>query len=512
MGDRKGVRSTGDRLAVLQSIVSATFSVLPPFLVGALAVSLRSELGFGPEALGGAVAWFFVTTATVAPKLGRSVERLGVRASLVVGAAGSALSLLGVAVAPGYILLLAALTVGGVANAILQPAVNASLSHRIPGDRLGLAIGIKQSSIPTATLLGGLAVPTLGVTIGWRWTFAAAALLAAANGLVAWCAHDDGPATPGRVTARPRRVHAIPHQRSLLILTAGGFLAAAAATTLGAFLVDGGVAIGLTEASAGLLFAWSSVFGLVTRVAVGWAADHFPTRSRYGTITAMLLVGAPGFLLLASEIPAAYAVGAFLAYGAGWGWPGLFHFTVVSQYPSMPAAATGMIQSGVAAGAGLGPLVFGFIAGMASYEAAWRSAGLLCLVSAGLFLIGREHLRRSLRSGVHQVQPPALPDSPTTAEPDPLAPGVTAVTVPWEGRTAVFMRLAPTAIWTGRVSEADAAMVVLVEGAGLALEVGGRVLATTAGAAFELPTSLLWTARNLGSSTAVIAILPQGPS
>ena len=65
-----------------------------------------------------------------------------------------------------------------------QLASNLTLARSVPASRLGLSFGIKQAAIPIATLLAGAAVPTVALTIGWRWAYligAAVALLAAAR-------------------------------------------------------------------------------------------------------------------------------------------------------------------------------------------------------------------------------------------------------------------------------------------------------------------------------------------
>ena len=94
--------------------------------------------------------------------------------------ARSSCALLAAALATGTGWLAAALAVGGLANAVGQPAGNATLAQHVSADRFGIAFAVKQSGIPVATLLGGLAVPAVALTIGWRWAFAAGALLAVA--------------------------------------------------------------------------------------------------------------------------------------------------------------------------------------------------------------------------------------------------------------------------------------------------------------------------------------------
>lgn len=388
-GGRRGV------LPVLQAVALAVIAVLPPFLTGALAVGIRTDLAFGPSALGLAIALYFVSSSLCSTVLGPLVERLGIRPSLVIGAVASATSLLGIGVAHRYAVLIGALLIGGAANAITQPAVGALLSQRIPNGRLGLAFGIKQSAIPGATLLGGLLVPTLAVLIGWRGTFLTMAIVAVLGGVAAFLGtKQQGPG----VVRRRRRLRDIPEFRSLAILSLGGGIGSAAATSLGSFLVDSAVVSGIPEASAGLLIALASAFGLTSRIGLGWYADHRPTRSRYGGIGMLLFLGVPGYVLLSIGLPVTYVVGSIVAYGAGWAWAGLFHYAAVSQNPTAPAAATGVVQVGMSLGAGLGPLAFGVVAERVSYGAAWAMAATLSGLGGAIFLYGRAHLRRARRT------------------------------------------------------------------------------------------------------------------
>jgi MFS family permease len=394
-------------VAILPAMGLAIIAVLPAFLTGSLAVGIRAEFGFGPAALGLAVAWYFVASSVGSTFLGQVVERLGTRSSLTIGAAASATALGGLAASPQYGWLLVAMTIGGAGNAITQPAVAALLSGRIPAGRLGLAFGIKQAAIPMASLIGGLTVPTLAVLVGWRGTFTIVAGFAAVGAVVAWRVVGDGGTTLRRP---PRRLRDLPEVASLVILSFGGLLGAAAATSLGVFVVDAAVVGGMDEGLAGLLIAVSSACGLTARISLGWHADRYPKRSRYGTIGALLATGVVGYGLLSTGFAPLYVVGSLLAYGAGWAWPGLFHYAVVSQNPATPAAATGVLQSGMSLGAGVGPLVFGFIAERFSYEVAWLFAGGLSAAAATVFLIGREHLRRSRRasSAAHLAEVTAL--------------------------------------------------------------------------------------------------------
>src|SRR3712207_8300789 len=87
-------------------------------------------------------------------------------------------------------------------------------------------------------------------------------------------------------------------------------------------------------------------------------------------------------------------LGTLLAFGAGWGWPGLFNFAVVLTNPGAPAAATGITQTGASGGAALGPLVFGLVVEATSYDVAWLVSGAIALAALAAILVARSLLLR----------------------------------------------------------------------------------------------------------------------
>ena len=170
--------------ALRGALLPVAAGVLPTFLVGALAVQIRGDLDFAESGLGLLSAVFFLVASVSSVGLGRVSERVGAVLALRVGAFSTAAILLAVAVlGRSYVVLLGLLTVAGVANALIQPAANLYLARAIPTSRLGFAFGVKQSAIPAGILLGGLAVPAIGLTVGWRWAFVAAAVFAVAAAL-----------------------------------------------------------------------------------------------------------------------------------------------------------------------------------------------------------------------------------------------------------------------------------------------------------------------------------------
>jgi MFS family permease len=386
-------REALNRRPVLIAVAVATAGVLPAFLTGGLAVQVRGELDFGAGALGVAVATFFVTSALASAVMGRLVEGIGAHRGMRLAAAGSAASLFGVALlATSWAGLVACLVLGGLANAATHPATNLSLAREVRAGRQGLSFGVKQSAIPVATLLAGLAVPGIAVTLGWRWAFAVGGVLALGVASLV-------PAgTSGGAVHRPKEAREKDARIAPLVLLALGIgLGSTAATPLGTFLVESSVAGGLRVETAGFLLAVGSAVSIVVRVAFGHLADGM-SGGRLLLVAGMLGVGVAGFVLLATGESGLIVPGALLAFGAGWGWPGLFNFAVVRTSPGAPAAATGITQTGASGGAALGPLIFGLVVEAASYDVAWLVSGAIALVALVAILIGRHMLLRDRRA------------------------------------------------------------------------------------------------------------------
>lgn len=369
----------------------ATAGVLPAFLTGGLAVQVRGELGFGSAALGLAVALFFVTASTASVVMGRVVERIGAHRGMRLAALGSATSLFCVALfADSWGGLVACLAFGGISNAMTHPATHLSLARQVPEGRQGLSFGIKQAAIPSATLLAGLAVPGIALTFGWRWAFAGGALLAL---LVALMVPKER--VGGVVKVSEARSSDAPIG-PLVLLAFGIGLGSAAATPLGAFVVESSVAAGIGAGEAGLLLALGSAASIIVRVSFGRLADGMGG-GRLLLVGGMLGAGVAGFVMLATGSTLLIVPGVLLAFAAGWGWPGLFNFAVVKTNPGAPAAATGVTQTGASGGAAVGPVLFGIVVEWAGYGTAWLFSGTLALAALVAILAGRRTVLRGRR-------------------------------------------------------------------------------------------------------------------
>lgn len=359
-------------------------AALPMFMVGGLAVQIRAELGFSEAAFGAAVSAAFACAALSAPLMSRIADAHGAKRAIGTGALLAAMAMFGLGVLAEtwwHVALLLAMS--GVGVAVTDPGLTVLVSRDVPLQRQGLAFGVKEASIPAASLAAGLAVPIIALTVGWRWSLLIAVLPLA--GLVALLAgvDEDRPARGIRV----ERNHARDVTRGMLavivLATAAGMVAASGA---GVFVPQSAVAMGLSASAAGVLLACGSVAGIITRIAMGIVADR-RGGGHFLLVAVMLACGAGSMLLGTLGGPAPLTLATIGTFSVGWGWSGLLFLSLVRAMPTEPGLSAGIAIAGLSGGNALGPLLFGVIAGGVSYEAAWLSAAILASVAAVLMAV-----------------------------------------------------------------------------------------------------------------------------
>jgi len=369
-------------------VMTTTMTVLPVWLTGGLSVFMSSELAFDERELGFGVAGFFVASALASVPGGRLAERIGARRSVPFYTAVAALVMVGMSFATSWTRISALLILGGLVNGMIHPSVNLALARQVDPGRKGLAFGIKQSAIPSATLLAGLAVPSIAATAGWRPAFQGAAILAAVLSVLAIIVVRNSPTVAG---ARPNRL-TMP-MSYLVWLTVAAALGAAAGNAMAAFIVPSAVASGITPSNAGIILVIGSVSCIIVRVYIGWQAD-FRVGGHLRVVGHLLVVGAIGYGLLSLTAAPGWVVllGGVLGFSAGWGWAGLFNYAIVERNPDAPATATGIIAVGIFGGAVFGPALFGSLVTGASYRVAWISLLLIGAAGAVVTYVTRARL------------------------------------------------------------------------------------------------------------------------
>ena len=363
---------------VISATVMATVStVLPGFLIGAMSVQVSAEMGVSEAAYGWGLGSFFGAAMVGSILLGRLSQRIGALSQTTLALGVSAAAQLALAAtARSFGAVIGFLVVAGLCNAANQASVNLALAQaRLP--RLGLAVSIKQSGLPTATLLAGFAVPALALTVGWRWAYVASAGFALASLMMARAAAGSStPRAAANGASAPKS-----SSRDLFGAAAVGAFLAFSAGSLNAWGVGSGVDAGLGEGAAGLFLSLGAATGITLRLICGWVSDTMRARPfMVGGVTAM--VGSAGMALLALRSPGFHVAAMLLAFGAGWIWPVFTNFGIVRANPEAAGAATGVTQMGIYVGVFVGPLFTGWIIEHSGYPLMWLAVAASSVIGA----------------------------------------------------------------------------------------------------------------------------------
>lgn len=361
---------------------------LPTFAGAATAVDIAAEFGFGAVGMGAIVAAFFASASLAAPVLGGMVDRIGARRSLLAGTSVATLAAVAISAVAGSLpILLAWQFVAGLGAAAVQPAANRLIARRVPGRRLGMAMGLKQSAAPLASALAGLAVPTLGSSFGWRAVFLAAGCFAALT-TVAVAVFVPAPVVAG---AGRRRASSTGPIENVLILGVALALGLAASSSLLALFVDASRGAGMTGAEAGWWLSVAGFSALAVRVLTGAICDRYAA-SPLRVAAVLLGTGGAGYAMMIVQHPSAVRIGAVVALAGSWGYPAVFWLALMQRNAEAPGRATGHV-SPAGLGAVLGPIALGSIAASYGYVWTWAGCAVLATASAGLML--RAHRRAS---------------------------------------------------------------------------------------------------------------------
>lgn len=358
----------------------------PGFLLGSLAPVVGREVPYGSAELGLVVAAFYATSAVVAWPGGHVLDRFGIAAGLRCTCVLTAAATLGLgllAQSPAALALCAGAC--GVGNGLGTPGATKLVRAHLAGRWLAGGYGAVQAGAPLGSLLAGVALPLVGVPLGWRWAFVL--VTAVAVGTLALVPKDPQPAQP---SARPfaRLAYWGIGLPSVLIAAAIG-LSSLACWGMVAFLVVFAVRSGMTEAAAGLLLAGVGVTGMLMRPLLGLLAGRQGGRRALAWAALVLGAAATGFLLLTVGRGWMLVAGAILAGGLGTGVAVLGTVATTESAPRAPAAAVGLMMTGLLGGGALGPLLAGLLVDGVGWQTAWVTGAILLLVAAGILLGAR---------------------------------------------------------------------------------------------------------------------------
>ncbi|MGW2894674.1 MFS transporter [Streptomyces sp. NPDC001212] len=361
---RGPVAATGAMTALLTCAMA--FSMVQLFLLGALGPRIVDDLKVSPTVLGLTTTVGFGAAAVLSPVGGRVVDRLGPRRCLVALLLVSAVALTLIGSAPGAAFLLVAVALGGLPQALANPATNKAILAAVPAERRGSVTGMKQSGVQLGAFAAGLPLAALAGVAGWRgavWTAAGAAVPAAI-----WAARTLPPDPP------PKAVPSSWVPRGAIAwLTVFSLLLGCGIASVNTYLALYGVRrLGFGPTAAGALVAVLGIAGIAGRV--GWSKmAGQPRRAVWlpGGLAAGAVVAA--LLLAASVYASPLAWGAAVAVGVFAVAANAVSMVLVMQRaaPGRAGQESALVSAGFFAGFAIGPPLFGLLADAGRYGTGW---------------------------------------------------------------------------------------------------------------------------------------------
>lgn len=349
--------------------------------------AVARDLGIDPKTVGLFTALTYAVAVPLAVVAARLVRGVGAvrtcQLALLFAALGLALNAAGAFLATT----IAALLIG-FAQGPGNPAASHILAQRVPRERFGLVFSIKQTGVPLGFALAGAALPPTVAALGWQGaSLASAALLVAA--IVALepfrAALERGvapPTPPPGLFASVRIVLADP---ALRVLAWSSLVYVVAQHTFTFYLV---VFLyerhGFDLISAGLLLGAAQIVGTLVRLAFGWAGDRVPRRSLLAWIGFAIAGAALATGLMPADAPKSVVAAVVLAYGAvviSWNGVSIAEFAHLAP-PGQTALATGVQTAFAYSGAVIGPPLFGLLAALTGYGAAFAAVAVAVLAAA----------------------------------------------------------------------------------------------------------------------------------
>lgn len=308
----------------------------------------------------------------------------------------AAVSVVGTALAPTYLVLVAAVLLGGLALGAGNPVTNRLIAERVPIRRRGLVIGIKQAGPPMGIFLAGIVLPTVAVAFGWRVAVSTAVLIPVAGLVGTFLLMSPG----DNVKSTPTRVSDLDDRARFVVrwLMGIGFAIALTNSAAIAFLpLFAQEDLLLSTTVAGVIAAFVGLAGVVGRVIWGGVTPRFKRPS-----SSLLVIAATSAVSFA-------AIGLSSSLGVAWLWVGAigsgatvlaWHavaYLVIIDRVEMAAIgrASGIMHMGSTLGFATGaPLAGLLLDATESYVLMW---GLLAAMMVGITLFTAQFRMRAAR-------------------------------------------------------------------------------------------------------------------
>jgi len=396
-------------------ITTAGFRATP----GVLIVPLQQEFGWSRGTISLAISLGLVLYGLAAPFSAALMERFGVRRVMLVALAtiATGASLTTVMNASWQLDLLWGVVVGSATGAVAVPLA-ATVANRWFETRRGFVTGILTASNASGQMIFLPALAWLATSYGWRYASVAVAVVAMVLvfPIVALVFRDRpqsiglqpfGATEPVEAPERPKQPFR-PAIDGLLLgvrsrtfwLLSGTFFICGLSTNglIGTHLIPAAIDHHMTAVAGASLLALMGLFDVIGTTCSGWLTDRLDPRrllAWYYALRGLAVIGLP------YAFGSGYALVAFAVF-YGLDWIATVPPTVALTADTFGRERVGIVFGWIFASHQLGAAFAAWAAGASrgwfgTYTYAFVSAGLLCLLAAGL------SLRISVRAPVPEL-------------------------------------------------------------------------------------------------------------
>lgn len=354
------------------------------YAISALAPLIAADLGLSSGRLGILAFFTFGAAAISAIMTGRLVDHWTARRMEVLLFVGAGISLVLIASATSFAVLIAAMVMSGVAQSASNPLTNKLISLHVKRGRQGTVVGIKQSGVQVGQFFAGAALPSLAQYVGWRWSVSACLLLVGFGMVLALIAQPARSVqmSVGSDNEGPGGGHNLPIRRLAIYTFCNGALVATVNVHLPLYAHEG---VGLSPAFAGALAAIIGGLGIVGRVAWARIAERHRTYVRPLKGLAVVSLMAVGLLWAASVFGGTITLLLGTVMYAASALPGnaVAMFAVIREAGRQKTgSATGTMMLALYLGFTFGPWMFGLLTdAFDGYTAAWLFAVAIAIGS-----------------------------------------------------------------------------------------------------------------------------------
>ena len=355
--------------------------------LGVMMPAVADDLAIDPKLVGVFTAIIYGVATVAALAAAGPIVRLGAvricQAALLMGAIGLAVNSIAlVAATVGAVLFI------GVAQGPINPASAHILAQRVPREYFGMVFSVKQTGTPLGFALAGILFPALLQWVGWRGAslVAAGMLLLAAILVEPLRPQLDVITIEGKARGNIwKSIGFVLRHPQLRVLGCCAFVFVIAQHTFTFYLVTYLYEhCGLSIARAGFLLFLSQIVGSAVRLLSGGMSDRMPRMKLLGWTAVGMAVGSTATGLLGPDTPFWLIIVVVIGYGSVViSWNGTSQAEFAHLSPPGETAAIAAVQTALAfSGAVFGPPLFGLIASVVSYRAAFFAAAACVLASA----------------------------------------------------------------------------------------------------------------------------------